>query len=279
MASKKSFIDSLDKRTEALPFTRKMRVLLCSLSFMFYVLFFELVVHSVGRGMAMMAIIPVITASWLYGLLPGVSIAILTLPLTYLLYTLNSMSPVSDESLIFGTAGLIVVGIVVGRMRNISQLLKLEVFERNKVEKTLEEHRDGLEIAILEKTEDLKNTNEKLENFIEASIDPIIVSDESTYINRANKAFLKLLGYSEQEVIGESLNTFMITEPGSYKTESGDIVKICQKDIDTATERVGELFETGSARNWLAWVQAKDGKVIPAAANVVLFYDKNNDQS
>jgi PAS domain S-box-containing protein len=274
MALKKSFIDNLNKSTDPLPISRNTRVLLCILSFMAYILFFEVVFHSLGRGMAMMAIIPVITASWLYGLLPGVCTAVLTLPLTYLLYALQSIRPVSDESLIFGTAGLIVVGIVIGRMKDISRLLKLEIIERHKAEKELQGHRDGLEIMLQDKTKEIKATNEQLENFIDASIDPIIVSDQSTYIKRANKAFLELLGYSEQEVIGESLNTFMITEPGSYKTESGDIVKICQKDIDTATERVGELFETGSARNWLAWIQAKDGKIIPAAANIVLIYDK-----
>ena len=68
MALNKPFINNLNKRTNSLPFTRNMRVLLCVLSFMFYVLFFELVVHSVGRGMGMMAIIPVLVAGGIKGL-------------------------------------------------------------------------------------------------------------------------------------------------------------------------------------------------------------------
>jgi PAS domain S-box-containing protein len=279
MALKKLFIDNLNKRTDPLPYTRNMRVLLCILSFAIYILFFEMAYHSLGRGMAMLAIIPVLTAGWLYGLWPGFCTAVLTLPLSFLLYFINNTQPESNESLFFGTAGLVVIGSIVGRMRDISQLLRQEVIERKKVEKALEEHRDGLSRTIQNKTEELKATNDQLEYLIEASLDPIIISDKSTYIIRANKAFMKLLGYSEQEVLGEPLNSFFILTPGSYETSTGDITEILQKDIDSAIEKVSGLLETGSARNWGAWLQTKNGKAIPAVANVVLLYNDNSENA
>jgi PAS domain S-box-containing protein len=227
--------------------------------------------------MAMLAIIPVMTASWLYGLWPGVLTAILTLPLSYLLYSLNNMQPASDTSLVFGTIGLIVIGLVLGRMRDISQLLSQEVIERRCIEKELEKHKDGMSEIIQQKTDALQSTNEKLEYLIESSLDPIIISDNSTCITRANNAFMKLLGYSAQELIGEPLNNYMIMDPGSYETNTGEFIEIFQKDIDAAKEKLAELFDTGSARNWSSWVKTKERKIIPVITSVVLIYNDKNE--
>jgi len=72
----------------------------------------------------MLAIIPVIASAWLYGLLPGIGTAVITLPVNQLLSKIQNISPHSDEILLIGTAGLIVVGIVIGRLRETSQKLK-----------------------------------------------------------------------------------------------------------------------------------------------------------
>ncbi len=191
----------------------------------------------------MLAIIPVMTVSLLYGMWPGICFAILTLPLNLLLYLLNNTQPASHTSLMFGTIGLIAIAVVLGRMKDISKLLKMEVIERHRAEKELKKHKDVLALTIQQKTGELKSTNEQLEYLLEASLDPIIISGKAASVIRANKAFLRLLNYSEQEVLGEHLNSFFILTPGSYETNTGDLIEFCQKDVDEAVEKVGELLK------------------------------------
>jgi len=279
MALKKSFTTIHDKKFESLLFTRNIRVFLCIFSFIIYIIFFNIVAHFMGHGMAMLAIIPVITISWLYGLIPGITTAVLTLLFNYLLFSTHNLHPQSNFSLLLGTAGLIVIGTILGRMRNISQLLKLEVLERCRIEKELKKQQNELDKTIQRKTEELVTTNEHLEYLIEASLDPIIINDRDTYITRANNAFFKLVDYSEQEVIGEPLNTFLISDPGSYETTVGEIIEISQKDIDAAVEKVVELIETGVSRNWSAWLKTKEGKGIPTIANSVIIYNSKGENS
>lgn len=277
MVLNKIFIDSLNKRTDPLPFTRNIRVLLCILSFLIYIILFGILSNSTHQSMSVLSIIPVVTASWLYGLIPGISTAVLTIPLNYLLFAYTNRWPESILFFVFGTASLILVSIVIGRMRDISQLLKVEVIERHKVEKKLKNQQDGLDKTIQQKTEELITTNEQLEYLIEASIDPIIINDKETCITRANNAFFKIVGYSEQEVIGKPINTFLSTDPGSYETTAGEIIEISQKDIEAALEKVVELLETGAARNWSAWLHTKDGKVVPTIASSVIIYNSKSE--
>ena len=44
---------------------------------------------------------------------------------------------------------------------------------------------------------ELRETKEYLDNIIESSLDPIIITDSKGYVSRANKAFLQLLGYTQ----------------------------------------------------------------------------------
>jgi two-component system sensor histidine kinase/response regulator len=279
MVSKKSFIDNLNKKTGPLPDTKDIRVLLCILSLAIYMLCFELISHSLGRGMAMLAIIPVMTVGGLYGMRPGVCAAVLTLPISLLLYSLHETNPVSTTSLVFGTLGLVLAGSVIGRMRDISQLLRREVIERHRVEKELNEYQEGLANTILHKTEELKATNEQLEYLIEASLDPIVITDKENIVARANNAFLELLGYSSQEVFGQPMNSYFITSLGSYESNLGEVINISQKDMDEIINEIAELLEKGRYHNFPSYLINKEGKAVLLTSNIVLFYDKNNEQS
>ncbi len=116
--------DLFDEKKRSLPDTRRTRVLLSSLSFVFYVVLYLIISEATGHAVSMLAIIPVIASAWLYGLLPGIGTAVITLPVNQLLSKIQNISPHSDEILLIGTAGLIVVGIVIGRLRETSQKLK-----------------------------------------------------------------------------------------------------------------------------------------------------------
>jgi len=50
---------------------------------------------------------------------------------------------------------------------------------------------------------ELKATKNFLENVIESSWDPILVTDSKGFITTVNKSFLHMLGYKSEEVIGK----------------------------------------------------------------------------
>ena len=64
--------------------------------------------------------------------------------------------------------------------------------------------------------EQLRETSDFLNNIIESSLDTIVVTDYSGFIQRVNKAFLDLLGYTREEVIGKHTSEFSAFTSGTY---------------------------------------------------------------
>jgi len=271
--------DLFDEKKRSLPYTRHIRVLLSSLSFVLYVVLYLTISEATGRAVPMLAVIPVIASARLYGLLPGIGTAVITLPMNQLLSKIQNISPSSNENLLIGTAGLIVVGIVIGRLRETSQKLKTEIMERSRVEEELKKHQSELDLMILEKTEEIQNTNEKLEYLIEASLDPIVISGETGEIVRINEAFLEMVAFSEEDVLGKALNDYIITMVGTYETTSGELVNIGPKLIEESKGSIFKLFETGKLHNWEVYIVNKEGRAIPSTVNTVLTYNKKGEIS
>ncbi len=271
--------DFFDEKKRSLPFTRKTRILLCALSFVIYIVLFLFTCTLFGHGMAMLAIIPVIASAWLYGMLPGVGTALLTLPVTYLLYNLSDTWANTAEALVFGSAGLVVVGIVVGRLRETSLRLKTEIIERSRVEEELKKHQDELGQMIRQKTEELQDTTEKLEYFIEASLDPIIICDEKGIVTRINNAFVDMIGYEAKEVAYKTLNDFILTTVGTYETSAGELINIGPEEIEDTLGSIMRLFEVGRLHNCKLYFTSKAGKAIPSTTNTVLIYNEDGEMT
>ena len=102
-----------------------------------YVLIFAMYHHSVGSGIASLATIPVIGASWYFGVRGGVLTAILSiLANTIILITENSSHLELFNTLgnLIGSASLILIGLVIGKLGTTSRerrqaLLTLEQYE------------------------------------------------------------------------------------------------------------------------------------------------------
>jgi len=125
------------------------------------------------------------------------------------------------------------------------------------------------ERELAKKTSNLQQTKEQLEQLIEASIDPIIIADGKGYIIKANNAFLQLLGYEEQDVIGGTMYQFSPPE-GTYQSTTGESVVIGSEFYREAVERVEQLFYVNRMSNWKTYALRKDGKVVPVTENAVL---------
>ena len=78
------------------------------------------------------------------------------------------------------------------------------------------------------------NAGDYLHNIVESSLDGIISTDKEGCIATANKAFLELLGYEEDEVIGKHISELSISEQGVYELTSGNSIKITQMHTEKA---------------------------------------------
>ena len=76
--------------------------------------------------------------------------------------------------------------------------------------------KDGMRIGAVAVTRDnterykaeqqLRASRDYFDNIFESSMDPIVVTDERGHLTRTNNAFLKLLDYNREEVIGRHMS-------------------------------------------------------------------------
>jgi len=115
-----------------------------------YVLAFIPLYRLVGQIVAALAILPVVVTGWLFGMRAGLLTGLLTFPLNMLLTALATgtawemMTPAG----LFGTVLILLIGAVVGRLRDLSEQVKWELAERKRTEETLKD--------LVEKTERAK---------------------------------------------------------------------------------------------------------------------------
>ena len=88
----------------------------------------------------------------------------------------------------------------------------------------------------------LRETKDHLDNLIESSLDGIIVSDNKGNVTRANKSFLELIGYEEEDILGKHIMELSITEAGTYRTTSGEVIEIGEEFFNDAMEMSAKLY-------------------------------------
>jgi len=126
--------------------------------------------------------------------------------------------------------------------------------------------------------EGMKETENRLNNMIEGSLDSIIVSDSMGYVTRVNNSFLKLIGYTEEELIGKHISELTPYEEGHYDSTTGEMVEIDEKFIVDATEIAGnKLFEKGEISSWESYFLRKDGKIVPVESNIAYLYNEKGE--
>jgi len=116
----------------------KRRMLLTLVAFFAYVLVFHIIYFAFGQAMATAAVIPVIIIGLLYGLKAGITASLLSFPVNIIMYELFGKGGLEDMLLkgggIPGTLNLILIGAVVGYVKDLSSRLRRELNERKKVE-------------------------------------------------------------------------------------------------------------------------------------------------
>jgi PAS domain S-box-containing protein len=153
-----------------------------------------------------------------------------------------------------------------------------DITDRKRVEKELAQHREGLEGLVKERTAELSETKDYLDNIIENSLDGIVIGDSTGNIIRVNESLLKLLGYPREEIIGKHVMELSIMETGEYESITGEIVTIGKEVFEEARKIIYEtLFEEGKISNWNNYYLRKDGKIVCIEQNIFYLYNKEGD--
>ena len=150
----------------------------------------------------------------------------------------------------------------------INELLQLR--QRNAGLEVLETKRKKAE-------EKLKITRDFLDNIIESSLDGIAVSDNLGYVTRANKSFLKIIDFEEEEIAGKHMMELSLTEGGTYKSTTGELVEINEEFFNSSWKMTEKLFDEGKITNWESYYLRKDRKIVPVEMNIAYLYDDDGN--
>ncbi len=256
-----------------------------------YILLFTSIYYSYGQAMAISATIPVIVVGWFYGFMPGICAGVLSYPVNIIMYILFGAGWLEGMIVggggIPGTCALILIGAIIGRMRDLStqlknhrdkldELVKRRTEELQKSNIMLEEENNQRKLS----DEKLQETKDNFENIIESSLDGIMVSDRIGYVTRVNNYFLEMLSYRKEEAVGKFVAEFTpFKRFGIYESTTGELVEITKEFVDHANTMIAKLLEEGKATNWEAYYLRKDGKVVPIEQNIVCLYDNEGERT
>ena len=263
-SSKSCQIDSEIKIPLSRRLTRSLRhkLAIVFLSVLIYLVSFISISYMYGKGGPTAAFFPVVVVGWLFGFLPGLFAGLLALPVNLLTGFLMGAS-LSEQLEGGGISGIVVImlmGMVVGRYRDLTLRLKKELTERHRAES------------------DLTESKEQLDKLIDTSLDPIVITDENSVIVRPNRAFLEMVEYDQNEILGLTIYDLGVKTEGSYESTTGETIKITSQYFETDLLSAQEkLYRDGKISNWQNYFINKSGKVIPVTQNIVFSYNEKNE--
>ena len=125
----------------------------------------------------------------------------------------------------------------------------------------------------------LQEARDQLENLISTSLDPIIICDAKGYVVKINKAFLDLIGYSEDEIMQKRIYEFTPLEQGKYECSTGEQIIIGDEYFEEVRKCISELVENGKISNWNGYYLNRDHKLVPVVQNIVFMYSNEGERS
>ena len=177
------------------------------------------------HGMAIIAIVPVVTVGAFYGMIPGICAALASFPVNMLLFIIAGTDwyelMIRGGSGMLGTAGLVFIGAVVGRIRELSSHLQRELAERGRTESAL------------------RNREEHFRVIAHSAPEAIVFVDAENRIVYWNPGAQKIFGYEEQEIIGKSASVLL--SPGERSTEEKRYRELSLKGAGPSTKKTIEM--------------------------------------
>jgi len=185
-----------------------LKLLIVLLSVFVYLAIFPSFIYFKIPGAAMFSLLPVAACAVLYGWRVGLATGILTLPANIAMYAAMEIDwyyrMVQQGALLEGTVAIIVVGLVLGRVSELSSRLSRELKDKQRIEAELNLHRDHLETLVDTKTRELHESQARFRAIAENSPDAIIITDAAGIVLYNNESFEKIFGYGRDELLGQS---------------------------------------------------------------------------
>ena len=138
------------------------------------------------------------------------------------------------------------------------------LFNEQGVETAVGIIRDITERKMAEK--ELTETRDFLENIIESSLDPIVIGDQLGNINRVNRAFEQLVGFTGEELLGKHMAELVPPRAGLYESDDGITYRVEDSFYDRSYEQMYKLIECGYISNWDSYCFKKNGMIWSPAA-------------
>ena len=172
-------------------------------------------------------------------------------------------------------------------MRDLSMKTRKEISVRNQAENKIKNHQNQLNEQSLELQKKNKNLEEEisqieqlainankikehLERFVSLSPDPIVIADIEGHIINPNKAFLDMLGYTEEEVLGRPIYHFVVSDKGVFETTYNEKIDLKEDYFQKTKEDLNRFLKKGKISNREIYFQRKYGKVVPVNQSIAM---------
>jgi len=127
-----------------------------------------------------------------------------------------------------------------------------------------------LEEEVRERTRELKEAKDYIDNVIKSMADTLIVINQDGIIKTVNQATLNLLGYEESELIGNPIDMILAAEYEEELLEELELDDLIERDFVIS-------FEEGFIRNVGNTYLSKDGREIPVLFSGSIIQDDNGE--
>ncbi|MBC8235507.1 PAS domain S-box protein, partial [bacterium] len=127
-----------------------------------------------------------------------------------------------------------------------------------------------LEEKVRERTEELKEAKDYIDNVIKLMADTLIVINQDGIIKTVNQATLNLLGYEESELIGNPIDMILTAEYEEKLLEESELDDLIERDLVIN-------FEEGFIRNVGNTYLSKGGREIPVLFSGSIIQDDNGE--
>jgi len=210
------------------------------------VVFFPLY-DRIGAGVAALAIVPVGICAWFWGLRGGLAASLIAFPANMLLLNLFGYQGGGWGVITHGGAGsaaLVLIGVAIGRLRDLREELKRQLAERKQADEALRE------------------SELKYRTLVEGMNEGLLQVDNDDVVQFANDRFCEMVGYRRDELLGKAASELLLMGKDSDFMREKNRLR---------TQKISDRYEIQLKRKSgeVIWVQIGGAPIVDANGAVL----------